>query len=243
MKPAYLFILANIIVTVAPLARGQLLNGDFSDSTNHWSIVLPASNTQPAANGIASIDIDGPGPLASSPAFYANVGNDALLHLEQDVALSAAVSYQFAADLAMTPAGNNADGGTITVFINSTMIASNSFGSTTAGVNKYVHLTGTYSPPDSGLYTLSIHFSRNFGPGGIFSTPTDYIDNVALSPTLVPLNFQLNGGEIILTWTNPAFALQGAPLVTGNYTNIAGATSPFTNMINGSQGYFRLMAN
>ena len=231
------------IVTLAPLARAQLLNGDFSDSTNHWNIVLPGSNTQPAANGIASIDIDGPGPLASSPAFFANVGNDALLHLEQNVFLSAAVSYQFAADLAMTPPGNNADGGTILVFVDTTLIASNSFGSTTAGVNKYAHLAATYSPAASGSHTLSIQFSRAFGPGGVSSTPTDYIDNIALSPTPVPLNSQFNGGKLVLTWTNSAFALQGAPLVTGNYTNIAGATSPFTNTINGSQGYFRLIAN
>lgn len=231
------------IVALAPWAQGQLLNGDFSNSTNHWNIVLPASNTQPAANGVAPLDIDGSGPLAGSPAFFANVGNDALLHLEQSLFLSSAVSYQFAADLAMTPPGNNADGGTIQVFVDTTMIASISFGSTTVNVNKYAHLTGTYSPAASGSHTLSIQFSRIFGPGGVFSTPTDYIDNIALSPTPVPLNSQLSGGNLILTWTNPAFALQGAPSVTGTYTNITGATSPFTNTITGSQGYFRLIAN
>jgi hypothetical protein len=37
--------------------------------------------------------------------------------------------------------------------------------------------------------------------------------------------------------------LQSAPTVTGTYTNVPGATSPYTNAITGSQKFFRLIAN
>jgi hypothetical protein len=49
--------------------------------------------------------------------------------------------------------------------------------------------------------------------------------------------------QLVLSWRNPAFSLQSAPAVIGNYTNIVGATSPYTNSITGSQQYFRLKAD
>lgn len=62
-------------------------------------------------------------------------------------------------------------------------------------------------------------------------------------PTAVPLDFQLRNNQLVLSWTNSAFDLQTAPVVTGAFTNIPGATSPHTNLIMGSQQYFRLKAN
>jgi hypothetical protein len=49
--------------------------------------------------------------------------------------------------------------------------------------------------------------------------------------------------QLVLTWANPAFSLQSAPAVTGTFTNIPGATSPSTNLIAGSERYFRLKEN
>jgi hypothetical protein len=57
------------------------------------------------------------------------------------------------------------------------------------------------------------------------------------------LAVQTAGGAIILQWNNAAFALQAAPQVTGTYTNIPGATSPYTNAISGPQMFFRLLGN
>jgi hypothetical protein len=48
-------------------------------------------------------------------------------------------------------------------------------------------------------------------------------------------------GAIILHWSNPAFALQAAPQVASTYTNIPGATSPYTNVMSGPQMFFRLV--
>ena len=51
------------------------------------------------------------------------------------------------------------------------------------------------------------------------------------------------GDAVVLSWSDPSFALQAAPSATGTYTNIAGATSPHTNAIAGPQQFFRLMGN
>ena len=76
--------------------------------------------------------------------------------------------------------------------------------------------------------------------GGAFGAP--YIDNVRL--TAVPrLAIQRDGSGVVLSWSDPAFALQSAPAVTDTFTNIPGATSPHTNSVNTTQQFFRLIAN
>jgi uncharacterized repeat protein (TIGR03803 family) len=57
----------------------------------------------------------------------------------------------------------------------------------------------------------------------------------------IPLNIQSISNAVILSWTNSAFALQSAPLITGTYTTISNATSPYTNVISGSQQFFQLL--
>jgi hypothetical protein len=53
-----------------------------------------------------------------------------------------------------------------------------------------------------------------------------------------------SGASVILTWpTNAAFSLQSAAFVTGAFTNVPGATSPYTNFMTGPQQYFRLQLN
>jgi uncharacterized repeat protein (TIGR03803 family) len=58
--------------------------------------------------------------------------------------------------------------------------------------------------------------------------------------TIIP-----SGANVILTWpTNAAgFTLQSAPAFSSTFTNILGATSPYTNEITGPQKYFRLISN
>src|SRR5205807_6594240 len=40
----------------------------------------------------------------------------------------------------------------------------------------------------------------------------------------IPLNFQIVGSQIVLSWANAAFSLQSSPAAQGPYNNIAGAT-------------------
>jgi hypothetical protein len=46
------------------------------------------------------------------------------------------------------------------------------------------------------------------------------------------------GDQVVLTW--PAGTLQQSTDVTGTYTDVVGATSPYTNAISGPQGFFRI---
>jgi hypothetical protein len=57
-----------------------------------------------------------------------------------------------------------------------------------------------------------------------------------------PLIIIPSGANIILTWPTNAsgFTLQSAPDIAGTFTNIPGATSPYTNPISGTQKFYRL---
>jgi hypothetical protein len=59
----------------------------------------------------------------------------------------------------------------------------------------------------------------------------------------IPLNIQTSGSDMILTWVDPSYSLQVAATVTGAYTNVSGAASPYTNTVSGSQNFFRLQSN
>jgi len=59
----------------------------------------------------------------------------------------------------------------------------------------------------------------------------------------IPLSSQKMGDKLVLTWTNSGFNLQSAPTATGTFTNLPGATSPYTNPISGAQQFFRLISN
>lgn len=58
--------------------------------------------------------------------------------------------------------------------------------------------------------------------------------------TIVPF-----GESVILSWPAVAagFTLQTAPAVTGQFTNLVGATSPYTNPVSSGQKFFRLISN
>jgi hypothetical protein len=62
-----------------------------------------------------------------------------------------------------------------------------------------------------------------------------------VGPTPEPLSISVVGSDVVLTWTSSQFNLQASPGVTGTYTNIPGATSPYTYPISGGQRYFRLI--
>jgi hypothetical protein len=85
----------------------------------------------------------------------------------------------------------------------------------------------------------------NYGGGatafGIFLNETDTV--TVAPPAAIPLNMKLINNAIVLTWSDPSFHLQAAPAVTGIYTNVPGATSPFTNSITASQSFFRLLVD
>lgn len=60
-------------------------------------------------------------------------------------------------------------------------------------------------------------------------------------PVPIPLAVSAQPGQVVLSWTNAAFALQSATNVTGPYTTITGAVSPYTNSLGGAKQFFRLV--
>jgi hypothetical protein len=81
---------------------------------------------------------------------------------------------------------------------------------------------------------------------GVGSRDTFGIDNFSLNYAKVPtpsaiLSIQIGVTGAVLSWNDPTFNLQSAPAVTGTYTNISNATSPFTNALEPSEKYFRLI--
>jgi uncharacterized repeat protein (TIGR03803 family) len=90
----------------------------------------------------------------------------------------------------------------------------------------------------------SLVLSGNTLYGTTFSGCTNTEGAVfALSLGPIPLNIQTTSNAVILNWGNPAFSLQAATNVSGIYANVPGANSPYTNIITGSQQFFRLKAN
>jgi hypothetical protein len=66
------------------------------------------------------------------------------------------------------------------------------------------------------------------------------------APVPTPLNIQITGTNLVLSWNDASslFSLQAAPTLTGVFTNIAGATSPYTVVPGAnSQQFFRLVSN
>jgi hypothetical protein len=69
----------------------------------------------------------------------------------------------------------------------------------------------------------------------VFGNPTN-----GVSP--VSMKIQRLGTNVVLSWNDPSFFLQSSLVVTGGYSKITGATSPFTNPANGNRQFFRLVS-
>jgi uncharacterized repeat protein (TIGR03803 family) len=67
------------------------------------------------------------------------------------------------------------------------------------------------------------------GNGGIFE--------LVLRPTLA---IAAIGTNAILSWNDPSYSLYRAAAVTGAYVKVNGAASPYTNVLSGTQQYFKL---
>ncbi len=106
--------------------------------------------------------------------------------------------------------------------------------------------------------TLLTNYGSSFSPsagrwilggrtGGL--NENHHIDNIrivttpALPPRAILRMTRQMDNQLVLSWTNALFQLQCAPTVTGPFTNLPGATSPWTNPITGTQQFYRLIAN
>jgi uncharacterized delta-60 repeat protein len=110
--------------------------------------------------------------------------------------------------------------------------------------------TDTYNGPanndDSGN-AIAPDRSGNVFVTGYSRATNGYADIVLLkySTTLVspPLQVQRTANPMVLSWANTLFSLQSATSLSSTFTNIPGATSPYSNSLSGSPRYFRLRGN
>ena len=108
-------------------------------------------------------------------------------------------------------------------------------GSDGGGVEAGVTLSG------STLYGTA-NYAGFFVYGTVFKLD---IGSFASIPIPIPLQIRSAGTkQVVLTWHDPSavFSLQCAPSLTGVFTNIPNASSPFTNTVSPAQHFFRLSA-
>jgi hypothetical protein len=134
-------------------------------------------------------------------------------------------------------------------------------GSTTADNLRFDRLTIAYSAAGVPLWTNSYDGPANDDDSGnaiavdangnVFVTGyshgtnsnTDFATIKYAGVQSIPLTTQWANNSLVLSWANATFHLQSAPAVTGTFTNVPGATSPYTNPAAGRQRYFRLKLN
>ncbi|HSY43449.1 MAG TPA: hypothetical protein VK811_06025, partial [Candidatus Acidoferrum sp.] len=113
----------------------------------------------------------------------------------------------------------------------------------------------SFAVTNAGLYPMQlIYFKAQEGGGGVELYSVNSNGNVLLndpntagsvpiyyqaSGTAPTLSISLSGNQAVLTWSG-SDVLQSASVVTGPYTTIAGATSPYHYNLTGTQQFFRL---
>jgi uncharacterized repeat protein (TIGR03803 family) len=122
---------------------------------------------------------------------------------------------------------------------NNCVFAINTDGS---GYLRLYHFNGTtdgdFPPVERLLLSGSTLYGTTHadGPGGNGTV-------FALKPLPTPLNIQSGNNSVVLSWLNPLLSLQSTPVVTGTFTNMPVAYSPYTNTITAPQQFFRLTGN
>ena len=164
-----------------PTAANVVTNSNFSNGLSAWAINNPSN----LPFGIAAVDIDGPGPLTSSDAFFVKTGGGfttSPVSLLQSIELAAGGAYTFFANIAasyfpLDSSINNLAGGLITVTLDGKTIDSYDFGGIARDTFEYATLSASFIAEASGM--LDINFFRQYGVD--INSPTNYLDNISLA--------------------------------------------------------------
>ncbi len=87
----------------------------------------------------------------------------------------------------------------------------------------------------------NVLFGTAFASGSGFEGTVFGLTASAPPPPAQYLNLEMHLNSMVLSWTNAAFKLQSAYVLTGPFANVPGASSPFTNILAGPQQFFRLI--
>ena len=155
-------------------------NGNFTNGLSGWAI----NNPSRLPFGITAVDIDGPGPLTSSDAFFVKTGGrsgTSPVSIFQSIKLVTGGAYTLFANIAASyfPPGsfiNNLSGGVVTVTLDGKIIDSYDFGEIARNTFEYATLNASFVAASSGI--LDINFFRRFTTS--INSPINYVDNVSL---------------------------------------------------------------
>jgi hypothetical protein len=161
-------------------AANVVTNGNFTNGLSAWAI----NNHSNLPFGITAVDIDGPGSLKSSNAFFVQTGggsSTSSVSILQSIKLVTGGAYTLFANIAASyfpPSSfiNNLSGGVVTVTLDGKTIDSWDFGEIAANTFEYATLSASFVAATSGI--LDINFFRPFG---VINSPTNYLDNVSLA--------------------------------------------------------------
>jgi hypothetical protein len=90
------------------------------------------------------------------------------------------------------------------------------------------------NPSASAGQTLSLHTDGSSG-SQLTLTRINYA-HAGVAP--VTLSMVKSGNNVVLTW--PSGTLQQSTSLSGGFSNVNGATSPYTNSITGVQDFYRV---
>jgi hypothetical protein len=167
---------------VASYATSSVVtNGNFTNGLRGWAINNPGS----LPFGIAAVDIDGPGPLTASDAFFVKTGggfDTSPVSIFQSIKIVTGGAYTLFANIAASyfPVSSdikNRAGGVVTVTLDGKSIDSWDFGEISRNTFEYAFLRASFVASSSGI--LDINFFRPYGVD--INSPTNYLDNISLA--------------------------------------------------------------
>jgi len=107
-----------------------------------------------------------------------------------------------------------------------------------ATIDQYNGLIRWTVPAAEGVvYDFTVRVTDHLG---LFATRSFTVTAATAGPAPEPLQFQVVDGNLVLSWTNSAFRLESATDVSGAFSEIQNATSPYTNSLGSGTEFFRL---
>ena len=231
---SYVAAVAGLLLTATGRAQ-MFINGDFAGGNlSGWTVANLPNGTGASTAGVATVDIDGPGPLATSAAASLRVGvvitmgppgsgveMSQVLHLSGGNHL--ALDFDWAVQNTSTVLNNN-DGGTFLLVVNGSALAMQSAGAVPLSTWVYGHITAPFDVPATGDYTVGVRIIRSGTPA---SNVFQYIDNAAISGGAAPCYANCDGSTTPPALNVLDFACFLNRFAAGDsYANCDGSTTP-----------------
>lgn len=166
---------------IQPANSTIIQNGNFADGLSAWTM----DNTTDLPFGVAYVDLDGPGPLNASNAFFVQTGGgygSGDVSIFQQIGIIDNGTYTVSADIGAsyfpidTKDVNNLSGGIVTITWDGATIDSFDFGEILANSWEYASIDASFEAESSGI--LGFNFFRPFASN--IDSPINYLTNASL---------------------------------------------------------------